>query len=89
MEFGKFLCGQQTLGGGSPSRIKGLNGVEGGERGRKTEGERRRAWGLGLAVLLGRPCVSANSISLSSSSCPPSPLSHFFPSNSIFNEINN
>lgn len=73
MEFGKFLC-RQTLGGGSPSCIKGLNGVEGREGERQRE--RKRVWGLGLAVLLGRPCVSANSISLSSS--PPPPLS-FFP----------
>lgn len=36
MEFGKFLC-RQTLGGGSPSCIKGLNGVE------RREGERRGA----------------------------------------------
>lgn len=82
MEFGKFLC-RQTLGGGSPSCIKGLNGVEGREVERPRE--RKRVWGLGLAVLLGRPCVSANSISLS---YPPPPL-RFFPLTPIFNEINN
>lgn len=76
--------------GGRLGCIRGLNAVERREGERWSESEKQRenerVWGLGLAVLLGRPCVSASSISL------PSPhlllLSRSF-SNSIFNEINN
>lgn len=78
MEFGKFLYGQQDTRRegwwwwwGGPSCIKGLNGV-----GVLVERGQGRARGLGLAVLLGRPCVSANSVSLLPPSfpLPPTPF---------------
>lgn len=72
MEFGKLLysfCGQ-AFGGGSPGRIE-----------RTLSGEGERA-GLGLAVLLGRPCVSGPTAFHS-------PHSTQRKKNSIFNEIRN
>lgn len=88
MEFGKFSL--QTHEGGRPGCIKGLNAFERREGEKWSEGEKQRenerAWGLGLAVLLGRPCVSASSISLLSPHLLR--LSPSF-SDSIFNEINN
>lgn len=61
-----------------------------GEGGRAGESERERVRvGQGLAVLLGRPCVSQPTAFLSPPPPPSSFLSFVLSSNSIFNEINN
>lgn len=81
MEFGKFLCGQtlgRVEGGKGGATMKGREWCREREKDGETEA-RVCVWGLGLAVLLGRPCESQPTAFLFSST-PPTPPAPFFPS---------